>query len=92
MLSTFVQGYFYSLLEFWRAAIHIGLPHILLLILLFCWLRKRRGGGDCCWIFGTRADTCCPDRCCRREACDDSAGDAGHEDAEAHHDADRDEA
>lgn len=94
MLSTFIAGYFYSLAEFWRAAIHIGLPHILLVILLVCWLRRRwRDGDSCCWSFGTRsADGCCANHCCQREADDGSAGDAGHEEAESRRDADHDEA
>lgn len=91
MLNTFFEGYIYSLAAFWTAAVRIGLPHILLLILLFCWLRKRRRGDSCCWSFGTRPACCCDDGCCRRETYDAAAGDAGHEDAEAHHDADHDQ-
>ncbi len=97
MLSTFVEGYFYSLAAFWTAAVRIGLPHILLLVLLFCWLRRRRRGGGCCWSFGAGSESCCcrlDPCCCRRETCDAEAGDDGdngRQDADAHHDADHDQ-
>lgn len=94
MLSTFIEGYFYSLAAFWTAAVRIGLPHILLLVLLFCWLRKRRrGGGSCCWIFGAGPESCCCRDGCRRERDAEAGEDSAdvHQDADVHHDADHDD-
>lgn len=54
--------YVNSLAEFWGSALRIGLPQILLVILLICWLRRKRCGKrcgrGCCrvWSFG-----CCGD-------------------------------
>lgn len=99
MLSMFFEGYLYSLAAFWTSAVRIGLPHILLLVMLFCWLRRRKRGGDgCCWSFGAGSaagccdcDCCCGNCCCRRRGCDASAGD-GDDQGDAHAGASRDEA
>lgn len=71
MLGHFFNWYMTSLAEFWGSALRIGLPQILLVILLICWLRRRRcgksGGKGCCWI---RSCGCCGDSaesaCCDR--------------------------
>ena len=71
MLGHFFDWYITSLAEFWGSALRIGLPQILLVILLICWLRRRRcrkscGEGCCriwswgCW--GDRAEGACCDR------------------------------
>ena len=44
MLGDFFSFYLTSLGEFWSSAIRIGLPQILLVILLICWLRRK----GCC--------------------------------------------
>ncbi len=46
--------YFNSLAEFWGMAIRIGLPQLLLVILLICWLRRRKcgkSGSKSCWTW-----------------------------------------
>ena len=84
MIGDFFSWYFSSLAEFWGMAIRIGLPQILLVVLLICWLRRRgcgrSGGKSCCWIWSCGRDddgwSCgapqcgCACGCCRR------AGDA----------------
>lgn len=64
-----MSWYLTSLAEFWGSAVRIGLPQILLVILLICWLRRKRCGSSCgracCRIWscgrpGDRAErTCC---------------------------------
>ena len=73
-MIDFVSWYFSSLAEFWGSAIRVGLPQILLVILLVCWLRRRRcgkGRRSCCrgwsWGCGPRI-RCCEPGCC--EKCD----------------------
>ena len=73
-----INWYFSSLGEFWSSAVRIGLPHILLIILLVCWMRKRgcgKGRKSCCsWMWGGRDDSSCdaddcrrrPNACCQR--------------------------
>lgn len=55
MIGEFLSWYFNSLAEFWGTAIRIGLPQILLVILLVCWLRRRccgkSGGKSCGWMW-----------------------------------------
>ncbi len=75
MLGDLFSFYITSLGEFWSSAIRIGLPQILLVVLLICWLRRRRCGESrskpcwfCCW--------CCGDA----SGCTDS-GSCGAEDA-----------
>lgn len=77
MLGDFFSFYFTSLAEFWSSAIRIGLPQILLVVLLICWLRRRRCGESrskacwfCCW--------CCGDASgCTTGGCGDQADEAG---------------
>lgn len=59
MLGDFFSFYLTSLGEFWSSAIRIGLPQILLVVLLICWLRRRGCGKSrskacwfCCWCCG----------------------------------------
>lgn len=59
MLGDFFSLYLTSLGEFWISAIRIGLPQILLVVLLICWLRRRGCGKSrskscwfCCWCCG----------------------------------------
>ncbi|MDE2804908.1 MAG: hypothetical protein OXN18_07155 [Gemmatimonadota bacterium] len=68
MLGDFFSFYLTSLGEFWSSAIRIGLPQILLVILLICWLRRKGSGKSCskscCWIWscGTGGSSwCCPE-------------------------------
>ncbi len=68
MLGDLFGWYFFSLAEFWGSMFQIRIRHILILILVIYWLRKkgcwrlRRDGS--CWRFcrcGERCDACCPD-------------------------------
>ncbi|MDE2871742.1 MAG: hypothetical protein OXQ94_08670 [Gemmatimonadota bacterium] len=69
MFGDLFSWYVTSLAEFWGSAIRIGLPQILLVILLICWLRRQRcgrsRGSACCRIWscgrcGDKGDwTCC---------------------------------
>ena len=65
MLGDFFSFYLTSLGEFWSSAIRIGLPQILLVVLLICWLRRKGCGKtrskSCCWIWscGTGGGSCC---------------------------------
>lgn len=51
----FVNWYFTSLAEFWGTAIRVGLPQLILVILLICWIRRSRcgksAGKSCCWTW-----------------------------------------
>lgn len=55
MLGDLISWYLTSLAEFWGSAIRIGLPQILLVILLICWLRRKGCGKSreraCCWMW-----------------------------------------
>lgn len=55
MFGDALSWYMTSLAEFWGSAIRIGLPQILLIILVICWLRKKgeakSGGKGCCWLW-----------------------------------------
>ena len=76
-MLDFVSWYFSSLAEFWGSAVRIGLPHILLVILLVCWLRRRKCGkvrdDSCRWIWswgcGPRTRCCAPGCCENCECC-----------------------
>jgi len=63
MLGDFFSFYLTSLGEFWSSAIRIGLPQILLVILLICWLRRRgcgkSGSRSCCWTSKRCSKSCC---------------------------------
>ncbi len=76
MIGEFLGWYFTSLAQFWGSAVRIGLPHVLLLVLIVYWIR-RRGCGDsdgnrCCWCWlwtcGSKGATRCRTAdCCRGE-------------------------
>ncbi len=76
MFGDALSWYLTSLAEFWGSAIRIGLPQILLIILVICWLRKK-GRGEA-W-----GDGCCRIWCCKRggeegeSAWSDGEGDCG---------------
>ncbi len=76
MFGDAISWYLTSMAEFWGSAIRIGLPQILLVILIVCWLRRKGGAGAC----GKR---CCWMWCCGRGGDDDEgagsdwAGDCG---------------
>ncbi|MYA63096.1 MAG: hypothetical protein F4139_07245 [Gemmatimonadetes bacterium] len=77
MLGDALSWYMTSLAEFWGSAFRIGLPQILIIILLICWLRKKGGskswGKRCGWMW------CC--KWCGEDeegACSDRDGGGGH--------------
>lgn len=52
MFGDALSWYMTSVAEFWGSAFRIGLPQILLIILVICWLRKKGSGKGCgkgCW-------------------------------------------
>ena len=59
MFGDALSWYLTSMAEFWGSAFRIGLPQILLIILVICWLRKKGSGKawgkGCCWMW-----------CCKR--------------------------
>ena len=67
-MLDFISSYLTSLAEFWGTAIRIGLPQLLLVLLLICWIRRKRcartaeGASDksCCgvWTWGTGCSWC----------------------------------
>ena len=57
MFGDALSWYLTSLAEFWGSAIRIGLPQILLIILVICWLRRK--GGCKAWGKGCRWMWCC---------------------------------
>lgn len=64
MFGDILSWYLTSLVEFWGSAVRIGLPQILLVILLICWLRRKGCGRACCRIrscdrFGDKAERTC---------------------------------
>ena len=76
MFGDAISWYMTSMAEFWGSAFRIGLPQILLVILVICWLRKRGGakgcGKGCCWFWSCGS--------CGEEdesACADWTGDCG---------------
>lgn len=95
MIGEFLSWYFNSLAEFWGTAMRIGLPQILLVILLICWLRRRccgkSSGKSFCWMWTCGSDDgggsdkpsqCgCACGCCGRNACEAQAGDEEDGDA-----------
>ncbi|MCY4400724.1 MAG: hypothetical protein OXE96_15500 [Gemmatimonadetes bacterium] len=76
MVGEFFSWYVTSVGEFWSSAIRIGLPQILLVVLVICWLRRKGCGKSsdesCCWNwswgFGSSGDesgsSCCPSEGC----------------------------
>ena len=82
MVGDFFSWYMTSLGEFWSSAIRIGLPQILLVVLLICWLRKRgcgkSCGKSCCWIWSCGSGSSCGgdagDCCCATEGCGCTCG------------------
>ncbi len=60
-MFSLIDWYLTSLADFWSSAIRIGLPQILLVMLLICWMRKRRCGRG--------ADGCCGDWCSWMSSC-----------------------
>ena len=89
----FIDWYLNSLAQFWGTAIRIGLPQILLVILIICWLRRKRcgktaaksSGKSCCWAWTCGYDGDC--WFCRTPECGSTGGcrcgkDAGAQDAE----------
>lgn len=66
MLGDALNWYLTSVAEFWGSAFRIGLPQILLVILVICWLRRKGGaksyGKGCCWMWcckgGGEEDEC----------------------------------
>ena len=66
-MFSLIDWYLNSLAEFWGMAIRIGLPQILLLILLICWMRKKRcgktaarsSGKSCSWMWTCGCDGDC---------------------------------
>lgn len=94
MLGDLIRWYLTSLAEFWGSAIRIGLPQILLVILLICWLRRkgcgRSFGRACCRIWscgpcGGRGEPACCEAsadACGPGRCkrDDDAREAGSDD------------
>lgn len=80
MLGDFFSFYLTSLGEFWISAIRIGLPQILLVVLLICWLRRRGCGKSrskscwfCCWCCGD-ASGCTSGGCDQADGADGSCG------------------
>lgn len=93
MFGDALSWYLTSLAEFWGSAIRIGLPQILLIILVICWLRKKdeakSGGKGCCWLWSCgwsddEEEDCSDgsdDRTCTRDrCCRERAGDEGGDD------------
>ena len=66
MFGDALNWYLTSMAEFWGSAFRIGLPQILLIILLICWLRRKGGarsrGKGCCWMW-----------CCERDDGEDES-------------------
>lgn len=58
MLGDALSWYMTSMAEFWGSAFRIGLPQILIIILLICWLRKKggskSGGKGCGWMWSCK--------------------------------------
>jgi hypothetical protein len=84
MLGDLLSLYLTSLGEFWSSAIRIGLPQILLVVLLICWLRRRGCGKSrskscwfCCWCCGDVSG--CTDGDCGDET-DEAGSSCGAED------------
>lgn len=63
-MIEFVNWYLTSLAEFWGTAVRIGLPQLLLVILLICWIRRSRcgksAGKSSCgmWRWGSGCGSC----------------------------------
>ena len=81
MVGEFFSWYMTSLGEFWGSAIRIGLPQILLVVLLICWLRRKgcgkSCGKSCCWIWSCGSGSCGDESgncCCATEGCGCTCG------------------
>ena len=76
MFGDLFSWYMTSMGEFWGSSLRIGLPQILLVILVICWLRRKRCGKacgkKCCWIWSCGS---CDEE--EQSACCDWAGDCG---------------
>ncbi len=95
-MPDIVNWYLESLATFWGSAFRIGLPQIILLVLLVCWLRRRcceKSRGRCGrgWARdGGDGRGCCPKSSgcgCTCGCCCCQSGDP-HEEAHAAADAD----
>ncbi len=93
-MIEFVNWYLSSLAEFWGTAVRIGLPQLLLVILLICWIRRGRcgktSGQSCCgiWTWGTGCGSCGNERAacgctCGRCPCQTEAAQDGDEDGDS---------
>lgn len=95
-MIEFVNWYLTSLAEFWGTAIRIGLPQLLLVILLICWIRRGRcgksAGKSCCWMWscGSGSGSGCersePAPCgctCGSCCCQTEAAESGDEDGDS---------
>ncbi|MDE2875248.1 MAG: hypothetical protein OXU69_11950 [Gemmatimonadota bacterium] len=47
MFGDALSWYMTSMAEFWGSAFRIGLPQILIIIFVICWLRKKGGSKSC---------------------------------------------
>ena len=81
MVGEFFSWYMTSVGEFWGSAIRIGLPQILLVVLLICWLRRKgcgkSRGKSCCWIWSCGSGSCGDESgngCCATEGCGCTCG------------------
>lgn len=85
MLQTVVDAYVSGLTEFWSNALTIRIPKLLLVLLLFWWLCRRRGCGrhrrGCC---DTARCACTCGACC-------CGGKHGEGSADGHHRGDGDD-
>lgn len=67
MFGDALSWYMTSVAEFWGSAWRIGLPQILLIVLIICWLRRKGGSGGwgkgCCWTW-----------CCKRDCDEEESG------------------
>ena len=94
MFGEAISWYMTSMAEFWGSAFRIGLPQILLIVLVICWLRRKGSGKECSWLWsckwcgeeeedadGWAADCGCTcGHCCCRQGGDTDAGDEDHDD------------
>lgn len=67
MIGDFFSWYFDALIGFWGTALRLGLPQIVLLVLIFMWLKgkgcRKSRGKSCCrdwsWGMGKWGGSCC---------------------------------
>ena len=80
MLGDLFSWYVNSLAEFWGFVLRIGLPQILLVILLICWLRRKgcgkKSGKGCCrvWSCGCCGDNSQSSCCVAADGCGCTCG------------------